>query len=136
MNSTIFNLESTEQKNDPVCIVFEAGATHYSLESAKKLIDIAVNAKADAIKFQIIDAKQLVPSKTTMFSYETLLDKVTEETETVTESLQEILLRRELDQNEWKELIVYAQTKNILFFATISNEREIDFLYQIGRAHV
>ena len=45
-------------------IVLEAGPTHTGLESAKKLVDLAVSAKADSIKFQTIDADRLMADKT------------------------------------------------------------------------
>ena len=50
----------TENKKKVVQIVFEAGPTHDGLQTAKALVDIAANAGADAIKFQIIDAKKIV----------------------------------------------------------------------------
>ena len=62
----------TENKNIVVQIVFEAGPTHDGLQTANALVDIAANAGADAIKFQIIDAKKIVPSKDTLFTYEVL----------------------------------------------------------------
>ncbi len=118
--------------NQPVCIVFEAGPTHDGLETAKKLIDMAVSAGADAVKFQMVDAKRLVPSRDTMFSYGALLDKEKGVTEQVTESLQEILQRRELTKDEWKELIQYCKTKNILFFSTATFENEVLLLQEAG----
>ena len=100
----------------PVCVVFEAGPTHDGIQTAKKLVDVAVQAGADAIKFQMLDAKKLVPSPETRFTYETLIDKASGRCETITESLQEILLRRELSRQEWAELIAYCKSFEILFF--------------------
>ncbi len=126
----------TENKKKVVQIVFEAGPTHDGLQTAKALVDIAANAGADAIKFQIIDAKKIVPSKDTLFTYEVLKNKNTGEREFVTESLQEILSRRELTFSEWTELIAYCKSKNIFFFATISNEAEMQLLADAGCACV
>lgn len=51
-------------------IVAEAGSNHNgSLEHAKKLIDVAVAAKADAVKFQIYKAEYLYSKYTPEFSY-------------------------------------------------------------------
>ena len=80
----------------PCCIVLEAGPTHYGLESALALVDAAAASGADAIKFQIGDAKRLIPDPDVMFTYTYLVDKHTGETAVCTESLQEILLRRQL----------------------------------------
>ncbi|MCP3930807.1 MAG: N-acetylneuraminate synthase, partial [Bacteroidetes bacterium] len=109
-------------------IVFEAGPTHDGLETAKKLVDVAVSAGADAIKFQIIDAEKIVPDPDVMFSYKRLVSTETGETEDVIESLQEILKRRELSLDEWSDLISYCNKNNITFFSTVSNEKEIEFL--------
>lgn len=118
----------TPHSKKPVEIVFEAGPTHDGLPTAKALVDMAVDAGADAVKFQILDAKKLVPSKDTMFTYEVLKDRSTGERETVTESLQEILSRREMTFSEWEELIDYCKGKGIAFFSTASTVEELDFL--------
>ena len=45
-------------------IIAEAGSNHNgSVESAKKLIDIALNSKADSVKFQFIFAEGLYLEK-------------------------------------------------------------------------
>lgn len=122
----------TVGEGQPVCIVFEAGPTHDGIVSAKKLVDMAVHAGANAIKFQMVNAKRLVPSKDTMFTYEALVDKATKKSERVTESLQEILLRRELKPQEWQELIRYCKEKDILFFSTATYEDEVILLHEAG----
>ncbi len=120
----------------PVSIVFEAGPTHDGLVTAKALVDVAAGVGADAIKFQIVDAKKIVPSKETLFTYEVLKSRDTGEREIVTESLQAILSRRELTFPEWAELIAYCKEKKVLFFATISNTEEMEFLAAAGCACV
>ena len=115
--------------NQPVYIVFEAGPTHDGLETAKKLVDVAASAGADAIKFQILDARKIVSSRDVMFTYNVLVNKETGETEEVTESLLDILLRRELTRDEWTELINYCRSKGIAFFSTATTEDELEFLY-------
>lgn len=116
----------------PVCIVFEAGATHNGLESALKLVDMAAEAHADAIKFQMIRSDRLVPDPSVMFTYKVLLDRETGQTETVQESLQAILKRRELVREEWIELIRHCRKRGILFFATASHQDEMTFLAEQG----
>lgn len=116
----------------PVYIVFEAGATHYGLESALKLVDAAADAKADAVKFQIIDVDRLVPDKGVMFTYDVLLDKATGESETVTESLNSILKRRELKNEEWREVVAHCKKRGIEFFSTATTKDELTFLAKLG----
>ena len=48
-------------------ITLEAGPTINGFDSAKKLIEIAAKARADAIKFQILNADDLVAEKTQLF---------------------------------------------------------------------
>ncbi|WFS61220.1 N-acetylneuraminate synthase family protein [Pseudodesulfovibrio thermohalotolerans] len=133
MNSQAITIEGKPLGlGHPCFIVFECGPTHDGLETAKKLVDVAADAGADAVKFQLIDSEKLVPSKETMFTYRYLKDKETNEVETVTESLQEILKRRELTRDEWAELIAYCKRKNLIFFSTASNKAELDFLSAHG----
>lgn len=112
----------------PVYIVFEAGPTHDGLETAKKLVDVAVDAGADAIKFQILNAEQMVSSRNVIFTYNRLIDQETGETEEVSEPLLDILKRRELTWEEWNKLITHCRKKDIVFFSTVTNEEELHFL--------
>jgi len=57
-------------KEEPCFIIAEVGSNHNgSLEQAKKLIDAAAEAKADAVKFQIFKAENLYSKYTPEFSY-------------------------------------------------------------------
>ena len=79
---------------NPCFVTFEAGPTHDGLDSAKRLADLAAEANADAIKFQIVDAERLVADRAQTFSYDILVDRVTGIAKTVSEPLYEILKRR------------------------------------------
>ena len=47
-------------ENDPVFIIAEIGSNHnQDINIAKKLIDVAADAGADAAKFQLFDADEL-----------------------------------------------------------------------------
>lgn len=117
---------------EPCFITFEAGPTHNGLESAKRLVTLAANARADAVKFQVLDPDRLVADKTQLFSYEILLDRDTGDTETVSEPLYDILCRRTLDQAEWRELKSHSDSLGMAFFATIGFEDEIELLEDLG----
>ncbi|GFM38120.1 N-acetylneuraminate synthase family protein [Desulfovibrio psychrotolerans] len=119
-------------EGNPVHIVFEAGPTHSGLESALKLVDMAADANADAIKFQMVDAKAIVSNPSVKFSYSYLKDRHTGETETIEESLLEILQRRELTREEWKILIAHCKQRGIDFFSTATTEDELHFLAAQG----
>ena len=116
----------------PVYIVFEAGPTHEGLDSAKKLVDFAAAAGADAVKFQILDPDRLVPDRKQLFSYEVLLDKETGAREQKTEPLYDILMRRYWNFDQWRELKHYCDGLGIEFFSTVTFKNEVDFLVDIG----
>ena len=102
--------------NAPCYITLEAGPTIDGFESARKLIEVAAKSKADAIKFQILNADQLVADKTQLFEYEILTDKLSGDTKTINEPLFDILKRRELTDEEWKEVKNVCDSFGIEFF--------------------
>ncbi len=119
-------------KGCPVFITFEAGPTHDGLESAKALTRVAAEAGADAIKFQIIDAERLVADPSIEISYGVLEERETEITATKSEPLIDILKRRMLSWDEWREVKAEADASGIAFFATVGFEDEVDFVSEIG----
>ncbi len=116
----------------PVFVVFEAGPTHDSVESAKALVSHAARAGADAIKFQIVDPDRLVADRKQPFSYEVLIDRETGKTETVVESLYDILMRRVLSKDQWREVKAHSDREGLAFFSTVTFEDEIDLLSELG----
>ena len=59
--------------NSKTYIVFEAGATHNGLNSAKKLIDYSSKAKANSVKFQLItNPEKIINNRNIKFSYKYL----------------------------------------------------------------
>ena len=118
--------------NQDVYIVFEAGPTHYGLKSALKLIELAAQAKADAIKFQLCDHNRLITTKDVMFSYDILVNKKKNISRTIVEPLIEIWKRRFLPKNDWKKLKQKCNQVGIDFFATVFFIEDIEILKSIG----
>ena len=116
----------------PCFITFEAGATHDGLASARRLVELAAEAGADAVKFQTFDPDRLVADKKMVFSYEVLVDRITKETETIEEPLYDILCRRALTWDEWRELKQYSDELGLAFFSTVGFEEDIRLLEEIG----
>lgn len=117
---------------EPCFITLEAGPTHDGLETAVKLIQASAESGADAVKFQMLDANKLVADKQQLFSYDVLLDRDTGATETVSEPLYDILSRRQLKPEEWREVKQEADRAGIAFFATVGFEDEVEFLAELG----
>jgi len=116
----------------PCFITFEAGPTHNGLESAKRLVKLASENGADAVKFQILDPDRLVADKNQLFSYDVLVDRENNKTETISEPLYDIFVRRSMSKNEWHELKRYCDDLGLVFFATIGFDDEIKFLEELG----
>ncbi len=116
----------------PVFITYEAGPTHDGLESAKKLVTEAARAGAHAVKFQICDPERLVADRKHLFSYQVLKDRNTGEMETVEEPLYDILKRRTLTVDQWKQVKAHSDKEGLAFFATVTFEDEIDLVASLG----
>ncbi len=95
-----------------VFIIAEAGVNHNGeLAIAKKLIDAAVNVKADAIKFQTFIAEDLVTANTPMAEYQ--------EKNIQSKSTQyEMLKKLELKLEDFVTLKEYCDQRNIIFLST------------------
>ena len=129
----MINIGDREIGNHTPCyITLEAGPTIDGFDSAKNLINIAAKNGADAIKFQILNADDLVADRNQLFEYKILTDKKTSKTKTIKEPLYDILKRRELKDNEWVELKNICDKSNIEFFATILSEHHLDLMTKIG----
>ena len=95
-----------------VFIIAEAGVYHNgSIDLAKKLIDVASNAGADAVKFQTFKAKNLVSKNAQKAEYQ----KKTTDTK---ESQFDMLKKLELDAATHKKLISYCESKRIIFLSS------------------
>lgn len=116
----------------PCYITFEAGPTHNGVESAIELVKMAAACHADAIKFQILDPDRLVADKQQLFSFDILLNKETGESKTVSEPLYDLLKRRALNYDEWRQVKKAADDAGIAFFATAGFEDEVELLTELG----
>jgi N-acetylneuraminate synthase len=107
-------------EEEPCFIIAEAGINHNgNITLAKKLIDAAKDAGADAIKFQTH-----IPEK------EMLKETVT--ADYVGESLFDLLKRVELSKKDHVELKNYATDKGLLFLSTPFSKEAVDMLEELG----
>jgi N,N'-diacetyllegionaminate synthase len=108
----------------PVFVVAEAGVAHFgSLEKAKALVDMAVAAKADAVKFQVFKTEELISKDSPEWM--------------------ERLRTKELPFEAFREIQAYCREKGIVFFATAHDEMSLGNLdtldvpvYKIGSGEV
>ena len=103
-------------------IIAEAGVNHNGdIGLAKKLIDAAVFAGVDAVKFQTWKTELLVTKEAKQAAYQV--------TNTEKEESQFSMLKRlELSYNEFGELKEYCDSKNILFLSTPDEVESANFL--------
>ena len=109
--------------------MFEAGATHNGLLSAKKLVDIAVFAGADAVKFHYLEHyTDLVYDKNIKFEYEYLIKKKNkQEIKKYAENYYKIIQRRTLTEKNWLKVLRYARKKKIEIFFSCQNIKGLEF---------
>jgi len=112
--------------NQPCFIIAEAGVNHNGdLKLAKRLVDAARKAGADAVKFQTWVTEKLVTQDAHMAEYQTQnLGK----RRTQFEMLKEL----ELSYDQFKQIKTYADHEGILFFSTPDEEDSADFLEKLG----
>lgn len=108
----------------PTYVIAEAGANHNrDIGLARELIDVACDAGADAVKFQVYSGKALYSSKTPRFAY--LNDQPQKP---ISQLLEDVALPR-----EWiGELAAHARTRGIQFFATPFDMDAVEELHQAG----
>lgn len=110
----------------PCFIIAEAGVNHNgSMELAKKMIDEAKSAGADAIKFQTFISENLVSEDAQKAEYQSKNDPRHK-------TQLEMLKSLELSQNQFKELKDYCDSVGILFLSTPFDLQSVDILERIG----
>ena len=103
-------------------LIAEAGVNHNgSIELAKKLIDAAVMAGADAVKFQSFVASSIVTAGASKTEYQI--------TNTGSQESQlEMLKKLELSHTQQRELHQYCQRSGIQFLSTPFDTASLNFL--------
>jgi N,N'-diacetyllegionaminate synthase len=112
--------------NNSVFIIAEAGVNHNgSIETAKKIIDVASCSGADAVKFQTFVAERLVSRNAPKADYQ-------KKTTSVSESQFDMIKKLELNELMHHQLIEYCAQKQILFISSPFDLDSIDFLHSLG----
>lgn len=109
-------------------IIAEAGVNHSgSLDIAKQLIDKAVEAGADVIKFQTFKAENLVSKSAKQADYQkkNIGSKADD-------SQLSMLKKLELSHEDHEVLMQYCNQKGIRFFSTAFDMESIDYLHSLN----
>ena len=108
----------------PVYLIAEAGVAHFgSEEKAYRLVDLAMEAGVDAVKFQVFDVDALIA--------------------TTLPEWRQRLASRQLPYDAFERIQRYCMNRGITFFATAHDEPSLDFLssldvplYKVGSGEV
>ncbi len=107
-------------------IIAEAGVNHNGdFEIAKKLVDAAKDAGADAVKFQTFSTDALVTADAKKATYQIVNTGIIE-------SQAEMLRELEFSPEVYEKLIVYCKERGIMFMSTPFDLESISLLESFG----
>lgn len=107
-------------------IIAEAGVNHNGdLQTAKKLIDMAADSGADAVKFQTFKTDKLVSKNAEKANYQ-------KQTTRAEESQYEMIKRLELSIDDHNKLTQYCENKRIQFLSSPFDLESIILLNDLG----
>ena len=108
----------------PCFIIAEAGINHNGeFRLAKKMVDAAKKAGADAVKFQVFKAEDMVTRTAEKAAYQ--------KKGTGKGSQYEMLKKLEFTESEFRQLADYAKKKKIIFLASAFDVKSADLLERL-----
>ena len=112
--------------DQPCFVIAEAGVNHNGdLELARRLVDAAAEAGADAVKFQTFSADRLATAAAPQADYQ-------RRNTGIEESQRAMLHRLELTAEAHRELMARCRERGILFLSSPFDEDSADFLEELG----
>lgn len=109
-------------------IIAEAGVNHNgSIDIAKQLVDKAVEAGVDIIKFQTFKAEKLVSKSAKQAEYQK--KNIGSKSD---DSQYNMLKKLELSEQDHQELMTYCKERGIQFFSTAFDLESIDYLHSLN----
>lgn len=114
--------------NRRVYVIAEAGVNHDGdFDDALRLVDVAADTGADAVKFQIFESAKLTRRDAPMAAYQRAAGG---------ESQREMLAKLELNTAQFERLATHARTRGIDFLATPFGIDDLGVLRRLGVAAV
>ena len=112
----------------PLFFIAEAGVNHNgSVKLGKELIDVAVDAGADAVKFQTFKTENIITPNAPKSSYHIETTGGDDE-----QTWFELLKTQEMSKNMHIELIKHCEKSGIIFLSTPYDEESADLLESLG----
>jgi len=120
----VLNLNGTEiGENKPVYFIAEIAGNFYTFEEGKRIINSAIAAGCNCVKFQTFDA-ETATTKKTMFDMESI-GKVQQ---------YKVLKEYQCPKDIQKQIMDYCKKKGILAFSAPSHIKDIEFMEKIGNS--
>jgi len=117
-------------KKRKVIIIAEAGVNHNgSLRIAKKLVDKALEAKADYIKFQTFKAESISIKNALKANYQ-------KKNSSKSETQFQMLKKLELNENKFSKIISYCKKKKIGFLSSPFDIESLNFLKKFNMNYI
>ncbi|MDP8230764.1 MAG: N-acetylneuraminate synthase [Candidatus Gorgyraea atricola] len=111
---------------DKVFIIAEAGVNHNgSVDIAKRMVDAAIEADVDAIKFQTFKAEKIITKSAPKAEYQ-------KDTTDKEESHFDMIKKLELDMKAHLEILDYCKKNKIAFLSSPFDSESIDLLDKLG----
>ena len=112
-------------RGEPCFIIAEAGVNHNgSFALARELVDVAVDAGCDAVKFQTFKAEKVCSPLAPKATYQI-------QTTAAEESQIEMVRKLELPFDAFRKLHRYCRDRGILFLSTPFDSESADFLAEL-----
>jgi N-acetylneuraminate synthase/N,N'-diacetyllegionaminate synthase len=109
-------------EGEPTFIVAEIGVNHNgSVATAKKLIDAAKDADADAVKFQAYKTERIATKYAEKARYQ-------RETTDPRKTQYEMLKKLEFNGDDFRQLCAYAKKRGIIFLSSAFDNESVDLL--------
>ncbi len=122
----LFGCDITNNTDGRACIIAEAGINHDgSFDKAKKLIEVAANAKCTCVKFQTFKTEEVSSVHSMGSSY---MKKGSREGETP----YDLSKRLELSYDEQRELFKYSDHLGIPWISSFFDGDSLAFLVELG----
>ena len=114
--------------DQPCYIIAEAGVNHNGdLTLAKKMVDVAAKAGADAVKFQTFKTEEIILKKAPKAQYH-----IETTGRNSVQSWFDLLKSQEMDQKMHEQLIQYCEQQGVQFLSTPYDRTSIDLLDKLN----
>ena len=112
--------------NKITTVIAEIGVNHNgNVQTAKELIDVAVRAKSDIVKFQMFNSDELTTERAGLAGYQQRNLKTRA-------SQKEMLQAYEFNDKQWEELYKYAENYGIEFLVTAFDLNSLSSAIKLG----